>query len=104
MAGRTFLLFLTAACALVAGCRGAGSTRDREFAHLSNALQAANCHPVTFEQAASPAFPYLEGPQPVDVYIEHALRQNPRNPGRTQANGVARSSSARGRKPARPPR
>lgn len=72
---RTATVGLLAAACLVFGCRAARSIRDPEFREVALAMAQA---PSTPPQATLPPVAEdLAGPQPVEVYIAHALAQNP---------------------------
>lgn len=66
---------LLAGVCLLGGCRGARCIRDPEFAAIARAVAQA---PVTPAKATVPSVAEeLAGPQPVEVFIEYALAQNP---------------------------
>lgn len=63
--------------ALIAGCKAAHQVRDPEYAEVSYRVQQAHYSPAAVEAAVNPVHPELEGPHPVEDYIQFALRQNP---------------------------
>ena len=71
------LAALGAVIAIVAGCKSAHQVRDREFAHVSYSVQQAWHAPAAAADAVNPVFSHLEGPHPVEEYIQFALGQNP---------------------------
>lgn len=63
--------------ALMAGCRAAHQIRDPEYAEVSYRVQQAHYSPTAIDAAVNPIHSELEGPHPVEEYIQFALRQNP---------------------------
>jgi len=70
-----FTIGLVAATCLSQGCRAPREIRDPEYADVVNALAEAPC--AGPQAAVPPVAPPLAGPQPVEVYLEYALSQNP---------------------------
>lgn len=73
MVARSIPLLLFA-LAVAAGCRSSRQIRDPEYARVSYTVRNASCAP--FEVALAPIDSSLVGPQPVEVYVAHALDQN----------------------------
>ncbi|HAY78444.1 MAG TPA: hypothetical protein DCY79_01410 [Planctomycetaceae bacterium] len=72
-----FIFCLSGVIALLAGCKTAQQVRDPEYARVSHSLHRA-CHmPDPAVDAVNPVFSHLEGPHPVEEYIQFALNQNP---------------------------
>jgi outer membrane protein TolC len=72
---RHCLLLVLAVLAI--GCRSSHRVHDPEYAELLQDVSYA-CHdPAPSEAAMSYVAPGLAGPNPVEVYISHALTQNP---------------------------
>jgi len=72
---QSFVLFI--GLAILLGCRSAHEIRDPQFEHVVRSVrQACHAHSPSPE-AISPVVPELEGPHPVDDYIQFALTQNP---------------------------
>ncbi len=65
---------LAAAC-LLGGCRAARCIRDPEFAEVARAVAQARL--ASPEAVLPPKAEAIAGPQPVEVYIEYALAENP---------------------------
>lgn len=63
--------------ALAAGCRTAHQVRDPEFFQVAQSVQQALRAPDPGGDAVSPVVSHLEGPHPVEEYIQFALTQNP---------------------------
>ena len=74
---RRELVLIAAVIAIVAGCRTAHPVRDREYAQVSYSVQQAWHAPAPAVDAVNPVFSHLEGPHPVEEYIQFALGQNP---------------------------
>jgi cobalt-zinc-cadmium efflux system outer membrane protein len=68
---------VSAALLAVAGCRAPGGTRDPEYAAVFRDTIAAASSPAPAEEAVPPPGVGFEGAQPVEVYVRHALAQNP---------------------------
>jgi len=76
MANRRICFFLVATCLTLPGCRTSHQVRDPEYAQFLHSARAANRAPST-AVATAPVFTDLEGPHPVEQYIQIALEQNP---------------------------
>jgi hypothetical protein len=61
-----------------AGCRSANTVRDPEYARVSYAALQVRCDPIAVQRAVSPVNQEFSGPQPVEVFIHHAISQNAR--------------------------
>jgi outer membrane protein TolC len=72
---RHCLLLVLAVLAI--GCRSSRRVHDPEYAELLQDVSYAYHDPAPAEAAMSYAAPGLAGPNPVEVYISHALTQNP---------------------------
>jgi outer membrane protein TolC len=66
-----------AVAAAVEGCRAARQVRDPDYSVVVSAGYQAAESPTPQAEAVPPTLSRLAGPQPVEVYIEHALAQNP---------------------------
>ena len=77
MAVRRLTACVLTAVALVAGCKTAHQVRDPEYAHVSQSVYQAWHAPAPAVDAVNPASSQLEGPHPVEEYIQFALAQNP---------------------------
>jgi outer membrane protein TolC len=77
MAIRCTIICLTVAATLLAGCRTARQVRDPEYAQVSQAVCQSWCAPSSTVVTTAPVFAELEGPHPVEHYIQLALEQNP---------------------------
>jgi outer membrane protein, heavy metal efflux system len=77
MASRKKLSLLLCLVVLAAGCKTAHEVRDPEYAQLSHNVHQARYSPDPAALAVNPVFTQLEGPHPVEVYIQFALEQNP---------------------------
>jgi cobalt-zinc-cadmium efflux system outer membrane protein len=80
MAMCRFWANLVAAIALAValeGCRAARQVRDPDYSVVVSASYQAAESPTPQAEAVPPTLSRLAGPQPVEVYIEHALAQNP---------------------------
>ena len=62
---------------LVVGCQTAHQVRDPEYAQVSYSVHQAWCAPQPADAAVNPVDPRLEGPHPVEEYIQFAFEQNP---------------------------
>lgn len=71
------LTCLTLLLTLIGGCKTARQVRDPEYAQVARAVQQACYAPAPAAVAVSPIFSELEGPHPVEAYIQFALHQNP---------------------------
>jgi cobalt-zinc-cadmium efflux system outer membrane protein len=74
--GRHTICFLGAAL-LLSGCKTAQEVRDPEYADVSQSVHQAWQTPDPVFDAVSPVVSQLEGPHPVEQYIQFALGQNP---------------------------
>ncbi|QDU74543.1 Cobalt-zinc-cadmium resistance protein CzcC precursor [Bremerella volcania] len=70
-------LFLLGAIALLAGCKTAHQVRDPEYAHVAHSVHQAWHASTPVADAVDPVFSHLEGPHPVEEYLQFALNQNP---------------------------
>jgi outer membrane protein TolC len=77
MADRRILWSLLAALALTSGCRATRQVRDPEYAAVVNTAYQPISGPEFATAAVDPVATELEGPQPLDRYIQVALTQNP---------------------------
>ncbi len=77
MAIRRIPISLLATVVLVAGCRAPHQARDQEYAQVSQSVYRAWHAPDPVTPAINPVSSHLEGPHPVEEYIQFALRQNP---------------------------
>ena len=70
---------LCAATSLIAGCRSPRAAHDPEFAEVvaSSEFAISAATEEALVAALAPVADDLAGPQPVEVYIRHALAQNP---------------------------
>ncbi len=66
-----------AVAAAVEGCRAARQVHDPDYPAVVSAGYQAATSPAPAAEAVPPTLSRLAGPQPVEVYIEHALAQNP---------------------------
>ena len=66
-----------ASLALMLGCKATQEIRDPEYARVARAVHQSRHAPITIEETVNPVFEDLEGPHPVDDYIQFALGQNP---------------------------
>lgn len=69
--------FLISMAVLLVSCRSSRHIQDPESARVGLAMHQAWHHPAPAEAAVSPVAEALAGPHPVEVYIRHALAQNP---------------------------
>ncbi|MEK6237403.1 MAG: TolC family protein, partial [Planctomycetales bacterium] len=76
MTVRWFFLLLGAIVVQV-GCSGTRQARDPEYAQVSYSVHQARRDPSPTADVVNPIFSHLEGPHPVEEYIQHALGQNP---------------------------
>ena len=77
MTVRRLTVCLLGAVALVAGCKTAHQVRDPEYAHVSQSVHQAWHTSAPAVDAVSPVFSHLQGPHPVEEYIQFALGRNP---------------------------
>ncbi len=61
----------------LSGCKTARRVHDPEFAQVIQSVERALTAPDTVGEALAVADPSLEGPHPLDDYVQVALRQNP---------------------------
>jgi cobalt-zinc-cadmium efflux system outer membrane protein len=66
-----------AAAVAIEGCRAPRQVRDADYAAVVSASYQAAESPRPQAEAVPPTVDRLAGPQPVEVYIEYALSQNP---------------------------
>lgn len=59
------------------GCRAPRQIRDPEYAGVAKAMARAATSPEPVVEALAPIDQQFAGPQPVEIYIEFALNQNP---------------------------
>ena len=77
MAVRRSLFYLFGVIVLLAGCKTVHQVRDPEYAQVSQSVHQARHASSQTVEAVNPVFAHLEGPHPVDEYIQLALGQNP---------------------------
>lgn len=77
MADRRIVWSVIAALVLTSGCRATRQVRDPEYAAVVNTAYQPISEPEFATAAVSPVAADLEGPQPLERYIEIALAQNP---------------------------
>jgi len=77
MADRHIVWSVIAALALTSGCRATRQVRDPEYAAVVNRVYQPACEPESTSAVVDPVVAELEGPQPLDRYIQVALAQNP---------------------------
>ena len=77
MAVRRSLFYLFGVIVLLAGCKTAQQVRDPEYAQVSQSVHQARHASAQTVEAVNPVFAQLEGPHPVEEYIQLALGQNP---------------------------
>ena len=77
MADRRIVWSVIAALAFTSGCRATRQVRDPEYAAVVNTVYQPTCRPESTSAAVDPVVAELEGPQPLDRYIQVALAQNP---------------------------
>lgn len=73
---QTNIYFLSVLVLLI-GCKSAQQIRDPEYVQVSQSVHQASYAPTHPEDSVIPVFSNLEGPHPVDEYIQFALDQNP---------------------------
>lgn len=62
---------------IAGGCRTSRQVRDQEYVGVVSATVQAAENPAPAIAAVPPVAQMLAGPQPVEVYIQYALAQNP---------------------------
>lgn len=72
-----WLALLVAVSVLPMGCRGARQIQTSDYADVVNLLSRATTSQSPSADLVPPTAAGLSGPQPVDVYIQFALSQNP---------------------------
>lgn len=71
------LLLFVACTASIAGCRTPHRIQTSDYVGVVNQVAHSGAGPAAAMQALPPVAPELEGPQPVGVYVDFALAQNP---------------------------
>ncbi len=64
-------------CVLATGCRAPWQIQDPEYAGVADAVAQAAMSRLPAVESLPPVTSTLEGPQPVEVFVEFALSQNP---------------------------
>lgn len=77
MTVRPEIACLLGALCVLAGCRTAQEVRDPEYPQVSQDTHQSDRRVVPAAAAAAPVASPLEGPHPVEDYIQFALQQNP---------------------------
>jgi outer membrane protein, heavy metal efflux system len=77
MAVRRSFVCILGTLALVSGCKSAHLIRDPDYAQVSQSVYESWNTPAPVMDAVSPVISHLEGPHPVEDYINYALGQNP---------------------------
>ncbi len=70
-------LVLVVALSWFGGCHASRVVRDPEYAQLARAIARSQTSSDPAAEAIPPVVDRLAGPQPVEVYVEFALAQNP---------------------------
>jgi len=77
MAIRQAVFSLFGLIVLLTGCKTAQQVRDPEYADVIDSVRQAWHSPEPAVDAVAPVLSHLEGPHPVEEYIQYALGQNP---------------------------
>lgn len=77
MAVRPTVCLIGIVICVFAGCKSAQQVRSPDYAQVSRDIQRARHEPAPAASAVIPVFSHLEGPHPVEEYIQFALNQNP---------------------------